>query len=103
MANFKNKMIKYIMQAVLIMMAFLARHKSLIGLNTALLRRHAKQRAVLIKEETNIVQDLGHIWQKAFPSYKQVPITNITEDTVYAEIHTPCPPRGRESCWHAIK
>lgn len=37
---------------------------------------------------------LGREWQRAFPSAKQVPITRIEGDTVYAEIHTPCPLRG---------
>ncbi len=38
--------------------------------------------------------ELGTLWQRSFPSAKQVPVTSVTEDTVYAEIHTPCPLRG---------
>jgi hypothetical protein len=37
---------------------------------------------------------LGAEWQRSFPSVKQVPITRIDANTVYAEIHTPCPLRG---------
>ena len=31
---------------------------------------------------------------KAWLSRKQIPITAVTSDTVFAEIHTPCPLRG---------
>ena len=38
--------------------------------------------------------DLGPLWQRAFPSRKQVPIENTSHNTVVAQIHTPCPLRG---------
>lgn len=52
------------------------------------------------------VEDLGREWQRMFPSRKMVPITDVTEDTVYAEIHSPCPYRGSgnvEGCYRMME
>jgi len=49
---------------------------------------------------------LGEQWQRSFPSAKQVPIRRIEGDTVYAEIHTPCPLRGTgdvHACWRMME
>ncbi|MEO0340003.1 MAG: hypothetical protein AAF242_12410 [Bacteroidota bacterium] len=40
------------------------------------------------------LEELGTNWQKGFPAKKQVPITHQDKNTVYGEIHTPCPLRG---------
>jgi hypothetical protein len=40
------------------------------------------------------LEELGKMWQKGFPSAKQVPIKAIDSTTVFAEIHTTCPLRG---------
>ena len=44
--------------------------------------------------KANDLDMLGKMWQRGFPSAKQVPITGMDDNTVYAEIHTPCPLRG---------
>jgi hypothetical protein len=38
--------------------------------------------------------ELGPLWQRAFPSARQVPIESSDGRTVIARIHTPCPLRG---------
>jgi hypothetical protein len=40
------------------------------------------------------IEDVGNEWQRMFPSRKDVPITGVENDTVYAEIHISCPHRG---------
>lgn len=41
------------------------------------------------------IEAVGKEWQRMFPSDEDVPITKITDDTVFAEIHIQCPHRGR--------
>ncbi len=51
------------------------------------------------------VRNLGASWQKGFPSAKQVPIVNVTDQTAFGEIHTPCPLRGSgdtQACWRMM-
>jgi hypothetical protein len=45
------------------------------------------------KPQTEI-EALGKEWQRMFPSNDDVPITKITDDTVFAEIHIRCGHRG---------
>lgn len=40
------------------------------------------------------VEGLAKEWQRMFSSRKVFPIKEVTEDTVYAEIHAKCPLRG---------
>jgi hypothetical protein len=40
------------------------------------------------------IEELGPLWQRSFPAAKQVPIESVSETTVLAQIHTPCPLRG---------
>lgn len=40
------------------------------------------------------IEAIGKEWQRMFPSDDDVPITKITNDTVFAEIHIKCPHRG---------
>jgi len=99
MSTLKNKIVKGSMQIILQLTAAIARRGSLVSLNNFLLRKLAEQRAngVLknkLVEPPSTVNELGLAWQKAFPSVKQVPLIDITEDTVYAEIRTPCPLKG---------
>lgn len=106
MATLKNKAIKHSMQTLLNITAFLARHESLMRVNNKLLQGLARHRAKHVKQSAKSLQDLGQVWQQAFPSSKQVPITNITEDTVYAEIHTSCPHRGSgdlQACYRMME
>jgi hypothetical protein len=45
-------------------------------------------------------------WQRMFPSAADVPITRISDDTAYAEVHIPCPHRGTgnvEGCYRMMK
>jgi len=52
------------------------------------------------------VEDVGNEWQRMFPSRKDVPITGVENDTVYAEIHMPCPHRGTgnvEGCYRMME
>src|SRR5512138_1374997 len=91
----KNWLIRSSVQVMLAVLAFLARRPWLKPVSDALTRSLA---AVTVHTRrigrANSVAELGPLWQRSFPSKKQVPIKDITEDTVYAEIHTPCPLRG---------
>ena len=40
------------------------------------------------------IEAVGSEWQRMFPSSDDVPITKVTDDTVYAEIHIQCGHRG---------
>ncbi|MFT6907666.1 MAG: hypothetical protein ACJAS1_004350 [Oleiphilaceae bacterium] len=92
--NLKKHMTKYGMQTVLHLTSFFARRERLTFINKRLLGAAAK---FVVKKSTlshpQNLAELGRSWQNAFPSPKQVPLVNITEDTVYAEIRTPCPLR----------
>lgn len=90
----KNTLIRQSVQALLRLSATLARHERLNPLTQALMTLLAKI-AIISKgiRQVDSLPDLGKQWQRGFPSAKQVPITDITDDTVYAEIHTPCPLR----------
>lgn len=49
---------------------------------------------------------LGAAWQSGFPSARQVPIISVSDHTVMAEIHTPCPLRGSNdtvACWRMME
>jgi hypothetical protein len=91
----KNIMIRNSMQAVLGTLAFLARRPSLLPLSNlatrALARYTAKAKRIGLATD---VASLGALWQRSFPSKKQVPIESVSGDTVIAQIHTPCPLRG---------
>lgn len=87
--------IKNGMVAILTIMAFSARRKWLNwltkGLTNALANTTIASKRI---KQTNDLDALGKMWQRGFPSSKQVPITGQDLNTVYAEIHTPCPLRG---------
>ena len=91
----KTRLIRSSVQFTLAVLAFFARRPWLKPIANALTRSlavatiHTKRIG-----RADSVADLGPLWQRSFPSRKQVPIHSITEDTVYAEIHTPCPLRG---------
>jgi UDP-N-acetyl-D-mannosaminuronate dehydrogenase len=87
--------IKHGMQAVLWFSAQLARRPALSRASDGLMRMLA--RGVTRSKRISAVADvaaLGKAWQRGFPSAKQVPIELISADTVYAQIHTPCPLAG---------
>lgn len=91
----KNAAIKHGMALVLGLLALVARYPRWQGFNDRLLRGLARRvvRARAIAPATTL-DGLGREWQKSFPARKQVPIVAISTDTVFAEIHTPCPLRG---------
>jgi hypothetical protein len=91
----KNQAIRHTVQVVLGTSAWLARRESMNAVTEWLMNSLAKAtiKSKNIREATDL-EDLGKQWQRGFPSAKQVPIKSVTENTVFAEIHTPCPLRG---------
>lgn len=86
---------KHGVQAILRVFAFVARRERLAWLSGWL----GRAMATVVRRSRGMGQardaaDLGGIWQRAFPSTKQVPIESITDHTVMAQIRTPCPLRG---------
>jgi hypothetical protein len=91
----KNRLIRSSVQCTLAVLAFFARRPWLTSISNALTRSLAVATVSTRRiGRANCVAELGPLWQRSFPSKKHVPIKTITEDTVYAEIHTPCPLRG---------
>jgi hypothetical protein len=82
-------------QAVLSLLAFFARRPGLSFASNLLTRSLARftVRAKAIGR-TNEISELGSLWQRSFPSKKQVPIESVAGNSVIAQIHTPCPLRG---------
>lgn len=91
----KSRLIRATVGASLALSAFFARREAFNGITRALMRGMARL-AIRTKgiRPASDASDLGRQWQRAFPSAKQVPIRRMEGDTVYAEIHTPCPLRG---------
>lgn len=87
--------IRVSVQATLRLLAFFARRPGLSWITSALTRSLAAitVRSKGIGAAANL-QELGPLWQRSFPSSKQVPIESIDRNTVFAQIHTPCPLRG---------
>lgn len=103
----KNRLIKHGMDAMLRLSAALARREHLTRLTYAFMRglAGATTRSKGIRRAGSVA-DLGEQWQRAFPSRKQVPITHVDAQTVYAEIHTPCPLRGTgdvQACYRMME
>jgi hypothetical protein len=88
-------LIRSSVQATLGALAFFARRPALLPLSNALTRSLARLtvRAKGIGRARD-VSELGPLWQRSFPAKKQVPIESTSQDTVVAQIHTPCPLRG---------
>lgn len=88
-------LIKHSVQATLAAMAFFARRPRLEQVSYALGRCLARLtvRAKRIGRAREAAE-LGPLWQRSFPSKKQVPIESTSHGTVIAQIHTPCPLRG---------
>lgn len=91
----KNTIIRQSVQSVLAASAWMARRESLNAETEWFMNVLAKTtiNSKGIRKAKDL-DDLGKQWQRGFPSSKQVPIKDVTETTVYAEIHTPCPLRG---------
>src|SRR5512143_194510 len=88
-------LIRFTVSTTLQVLAFLARRPTLAPLCDRLTR--ALARAMVTRNHIGraaTVTELGELWQRAFPSRKQVPIERIEVSTVYARILTPCPLRG---------
>lgn len=86
---------KFVMQPLLHMLAFLARRPMLRGACDALTRALARY-AVKARhlEPTDDLIDLGRRWQRVFPSPRYVPLIGVSNDTLLAQIKSPCPLRG---------
>lgn len=103
----RKRFIRHSMQAMLGLLAFLARRPRLAPLSDAVTRGLARlavrsRRMVRARE----VAELGPLWQRSFPSPKQVPIERVEGNTVFAQIHTPCPLRGSgdvQACWRMME
>jgi hypothetical protein len=95
MNRLQKTWIKTYMRFILNVFAFSVQHKYLQsfakGLAFFLANSTIKAKKIHLAQN---LEELGKMWQKGFPSAKQVPITAIDADTVFAEIHTPCPLRG---------
>lgn len=87
--------IRYSTRLVLNMLAYFARRPRLSPVSNLLTRSLAgftvKARKIGHARE---VGELGSLWQRSFPSSKQVPIESVSATTVMAQIHTPCPLRA---------
>jgi hypothetical protein len=91
----KKWLIRSFGQAMLSVLAFFARRPFLTPLSNLLTRSLARL-TVSAKSigHAQAVAELGPLWQRSFPSKKQVPIESTSNNTVIAQIHTPCPLRG---------
>lgn len=93
--NLQKYLVKYSVQAILSFTAWIAQKEALNAVTKAFM--NAIARATIKSKgirEAKSLEDLGKQWQRGFPSSKQVPIKEITDETVVAEIHTPCPLRA---------
>ena len=103
----KKKFIRWAMQLVLHILAFMARRPRLLTLSNAVTRWLARRtvRSKSIGRASNVAE-LGTLWQRSFPSSKQVSIYSVSETTVTAQIHTRCPLRGSgdlKACHHMME
>lgn len=91
----KNALLRWTTHFTLGLLAFVARRPGLEAVSRALTRALARG-TVRFKGigRAQTVEQLGLLWQRSFPSRKQVPIESTTERTVLAQIHTRCPLRG---------
>ena len=75
--------------------------------NRVLLRRLADLTWIIKGgRRKGILGEIGQEWQRMFPSRKLVPITDSTEDTVYAEVRARCPLVGSgdaTACYHLME
>ncbi|MCU0447628.1 MAG: hypothetical protein MUE85_22235 [Microscillaceae bacterium] len=107
MNSLQKNFIKFYMSLLLKTFAVAVRRPYLYGFARNL--AHFLANSVIKTKKIQPAHDLetlGKMWQKGFPSAKQVPITHIDEQTVYAEIHTPCPLRATgdtQACWRMME
>ena len=95
MNRLQRQVVKHGTNAVLQVSAALARRPALHRLADAW---HHGLAASMVRSKrikpAKSLEELGAAWQRGFGSPKQIPITSMSKDTVYAEIHTVCPLRG---------
>ena len=90
-----KQILRFSVQGTLSVLAFFARRRYLWPVCSWLTRSLARltvQAKGIGRAES--LAELGPLWQQSFPSRKQVPIESVSDTTVYAQIHTPCPLRG---------
>lgn len=82
-------------RGLLRLFAFVAVRPRLAGLSALMGKVMATQviKARKLGRAQNVAE-LARLWQRAFPSAKQIPIESIDKRTVIAQIHTPCPLKG---------
>lgn len=107
LGRMRNSLIRWSTQLTLHALAFLARRPKLERLSYAVSRLFARA-TVQAKHisRAHSTAELGPLWQRSFPSKKQVPIESTSEDTVVAQIHTRCPLRGSgdlEACYRMME
>lgn len=95
------------MTVMLAISAALARRPALQGLSFAwshlLARRVIRGKRIVPAAD---LPGLATAWQRGFPSAKQVPVEQVTANTVHARIETPCPLRGSgqtAACWRMME
>lgn len=103
----KNHLIRWSVQFMLAALASLARWPVLEPLSNFFTRSLARitVRAKRIGRAQS-ASELGPLWQRSFPSRKQVPIESTVEQTVFAQIHTRCPLRGSgnlDACYRMME
>lgn len=95
MNRLQRQVVKRTTNALLRVSAALARrpalHRMADAWHQGLAASMARSRGI---QPASSLEALGTAWQRGFGSPKQIPITQVTDDTVYAEIHTVCPLRG---------
>jgi len=91
----KRTLTRWAVQSTLRALAFIARRPALERASNTVTRTLA---SMVVRSKrihrTERLPDLGPLWQRSFPSPRQVPIESVSDDTVYARILTPCPLRG---------
>jgi len=90
-----NSASKYFTKFFLNLLGYTSQRNYLDGVTKALAASLGKLAVSMRKiDEAKDVETLGKMWQRAFGSDQNHPVTKIENETVYAEIHTHCPLRG---------
>jgi hypothetical protein len=91
----RKQVIRGSVQGTLAVLAFFARRPALSGM-TSFLTSSMARLTVQAKGigRAAALEELGALWQLSFPAKKQVPLEGVSGNTVFAQIHTPCPLRG---------
>jgi hypothetical protein len=90
-----NRIFGQLFNGVLKITSRFARNANYNGLTRAIMRALGGITLMMRRGSSKAsLAEIGQEWQRMFPSKKFVPITNIDEKTVYAEITVKCPLRA---------